>query len=131
MLQKIYRSIFWIGYLAILITAFIPIKGSFNRITLGPESFQIRLDHLLHFAAYFLICIYYLAGQKKDLSLFAANPLTKFILLVLFLAITTELVQLWVPERAFNVFDLVSNVGGVIVGVGVVKTVQRYNGATA
>jgi len=120
LLQKLYRYLFWIGYLAVLITSFIPVKGSLNKITLGPESFRIRLDHLLHFAGYFLICMYYLAGQKKGLSLFTANPLTKFILLLLFLAIVTELVQLWVPERAFNVWDLVSNVAGVVVGVGVV-----------
>ena len=26
--------------------------------------------------------------------------------------------SLWVPERVFNVFDLISNVSGVIVGMG-------------
>jgi len=43
---------------------------------------------------------------------------------VLFLAIITELVQLWVPERAFNVFDLLSNVAGVVAGVGVIRVAQ-------
>jgi len=122
---RIYRYIFWIGYLVVLTTAFIPVKGSLNKIILGPESFRIRLDHLLHFAGYFLICMYYLAGQKKGLSLFTANPLAKFILLLLFLAIVTEMVQLWVPERSFNVFDLVSNVVGVIAGMGVVVGTKR------
>jgi len=125
LLQKLYRYIFWIGYLAVLITAFIPVAGDFSRIEIGPEVFKIRLDFLLHFAAYFLICMYYLAGQKKGLFLFTANPLTKFVLLVLFLAIAAELVQLWVPERAFNVFDLVSNVGGVIAGMGIVVGTKR------
>ncbi|MCJ7448583.1 MAG: VanZ family protein [Bacteroidales bacterium] len=130
-IQRLYRYLFWIGYLGVLITAFIPIKGSFNKITFGPESFRIRLDHLLHFTAYFLICIYYLAGQKRGFLLFSANSLTKFILLLLFLATVTELIQLWVPERAFNVFDLVSNAGGVIVGVGVVGMAQRRRGIMA
>jgi len=47
---------------------------------------------------------------------------------MLVLAIITELVQLWVPERVFNVFDLISNVSGVIVGMGVIRMVQRYDG---
>ncbi len=38
----------------------------------------------------------------------------KFILLILFLAIITELVQLWIPARKFNVFDLLSNVAGLV-----------------
>jgi len=121
--MHIYRYIFWIGYLAVLTTVFIPIKGiSLDEIILGPDAFRIRLDHLLHFAAYFLICMYYLASRKKSLSLFSENPLTKFVLLILILAIVTELVQLWVPERMFNVFDLVSNVTGVVVGVVLVRT---------
>ena len=129
LLQKLYRTIFWVGYLAILITAFIPITGRLNEIEFGPESFHIRLDHLLHLAAYFLICIYYLVGQKKHISLFNLNPFIKFILLVIFLAIITEMIQLWVPERAFNVFDLVSNVAGVGLGVGIIRMAQRRIGA--
>ena len=130
--QRLYRILFWIGYFGVLITTFIPIRRiNFNKITIGPDAFHIRLDHLLHFTAYFLICIYYLAGWKKGLSLFAADPLRKFVLMVLFLATVTELVQLWVPERAFNVFDMLSNVIGVVVGLGVIRMAQRRSGTTA
>jgi VanZ family protein len=124
MLTKVYRTLFWAGYLSVLATTFIPIIGSLNEINIGPESVHIRLDHLLHIAVYFLICIYFLAGIKIKLSLFNKNPLIKFILLVLFLAIITELVQLWVPERAFNVFDLLSNIAGLVAGVGVIRMAQ-------
>jgi VanZ family protein len=129
--QNLYRYIFWTGCFLILITAFLPVPGNLNKIKLGPESFRIRLDHLLHFAVYFMICLYYLAGQMRGFYLFSANSLIKFILLILFLAVVTELVQLWVPKRAFNVFDLVSNVGGIIVGLGVVAMAQRRRGTTA
>lgn len=129
-LLTIYRTIFWIGYIAILVVTLIPIRGiSLNKINLGPEAFQVRLDHLLHFTVYLLICIYYLTGWKKGLLLFTASSLTNFVLLVLFLAIVTELIQLWVPERAFNVFDLVANVAGVGAGLFVIKMVQRYDGS--
>ncbi|HQJ21496.1 MAG TPA: VanZ family protein [Bacteroidales bacterium] len=122
---RLYRFVFWAGYVAVLIVAFIPVAGELNRIKIGPGAFKIRLDFLLHFAAYFLICMYYLAGMKSGLSLFSSNPLKKFVLLLLFLAVITEVVQLWVPQRAFNVFDMVANLTGVAVGAGVVAGRRR------
>jgi VanZ family protein len=127
---QIYRTVFWTGYLAVLIMTIIPLKGvSLNKITIGPDVFRIRLDFLLHFIVYFLICLYYLAGWKNGFTLFTENSLIKFFLLVLFLAIVTELVQLWVPDRAFNIFDLASNIGGVIAGLVIVRLAQRRRGA--
>jgi VanZ family protein len=129
--QGLYRSIFWIGYSAVLITTFIPIAGELNKINIGPDAFHIRLDHLLHLLVYFLICIYYLFGQRRRLVLFNKNNLLKFVLVILFLATITEIFQLWVPERAFNVYDMVSNVAGLAIGVGVIFWAQRRNGVTA
>ncbi len=126
MKQLVYRIIFWLGYLVVLITTFVPIrKISLDKIFLGPEAFSIRLDHLLHFSVYFLICLYYLAGQLKRVSLFSVNPFQKFVILILILAVTTELIQLWVPGRAFNVFDMLSNVIGLVAGAGVIRMAQN------
>lgn len=124
MKHLIYRIIFWLGYLAVLLTTFVPIrKISLDKIFLGPEVFNIRLDHLLHFAAYFLICLYYLVGQLKRIPLFSVNPFPKFVRLILILAVATELIQLWVPDRTFNMFDMLSNVIGLVAGVGVIRMV--------
>lgn len=139
MLAKAYRIIFWAGYLSVLIITFIPVAGELNKTNIGPESFNIRLDHLLHLLVYFLICIYYLFGLRKGFTLFEKDSLLKFVVLILLLATVTEVVQLWVPERAFNVFDVVSNAIGVGLGVFVIKMVQRrivtmaqrHNGMTA
>ncbi|MBN2764475.1 MAG: VanZ family protein [Bacteroidales bacterium] len=125
MFQKIYKFFFCLGYLAILITAFIPVAGSLNRVKVGRGIFEIRLDHLLHIAAYFLICLYYLFGQRKGLMLFKKNSLLKFILLILLLATVSEVVQLWVPGRAFNPADLLANVTGILLGVGVILGMKR------
>jgi VanZ family protein len=120
----IYRIIFWLGYLAVLLTTLVPIREiSLDKIFLGPEVFNIRLDHLLHFAVYFLICLYYLVGQLKRISLFSVNPFPKFVRLILILAVATELIQLWVPDRTFNMFDMLSNVIGLVAGVGVIRMV--------
>lgn len=127
MLARSYRIIFWTGYLAVLTTTFIPVAGELNKINIGPDAFHLRLDHLLHLLVYFLICMYYLFGLRKGLTLFEKKSLLKFVLLILLLATVTEVVQLWVPERAFNVFDMISNVAGIGLGVFVIKMAQRGN----
>jgi VanZ family protein len=118
--QKIYRYIFWIGYFTVLLTTFLPVTGELNKINIGPDAFHIRLDHLLHLIVYFLICMYFLFGLRKGISLFEKYSLLKFVLLILLLATVTEVVQIWVPERAFNLVDLLANLLGVIFGVLVI-----------
>jgi VanZ family protein len=108
----------------VLITAFLPITGGLDKIHLGPESFHLRLDHLLHLTVYFLICMYFLFGQRKGITLFDKNSFLIFLVLILLLATVTEVVQLWVPERTFNVFDLLSNMVGAGIGMGVVRMAQ-------
>jgi hypothetical protein len=121
LIQKLYRYIFWTGYIAILITAFIAIPGDLSKIKLGRGIFEIRLDHLLHFTVYFLIAVYYLIGQWKGLLLFDKSPLWKFTVATLLLATISEVVQLWVPARSFNVMDWVANVAGMLIGLKVIR----------
>jgi VanZ family protein len=118
---RLYRIVFWTGYIAVLIATFLPISFRVDKIRFGPDAFAIRSDHLLHFAVYLLICLFYLLGARRGLKLFDVNPLRKFILLILALAVLTELAQLWVPSRAFNVFDGVANVTGVLAGWAVIR----------
>jgi len=118
---KLYRYLFWTGYIAVLITTFLPINHFVGKISFGPDAFAIRSDYLLHFAVYLLICLFYLLGAKLGLKLFDVNPLRKFIVLILLLATVTELAQLWVPSRAFNVFDVIANITGVLSGWSVIR----------
>jgi VanZ family protein len=129
--DKVYKYTFWVGYFAVLIASFLSIKGGLSKIYIGPVSIHMRLDHLLHLFVYFLICLYFLFGQYKALILFKTNSLLKFTFLITILGTITELVQLWVPERTFNVFDLVSNMAGVIIGLAVIKMMQRRKGTKA
>ena len=126
--QRKYRYIFWIGYLSVLVTTLLPVTGELNKIHIGPEAFYIRLDHLLHLLVYFLICMYYLFGVLKGFSLFEKNSLQRFVVLIFLLAVVTEVVQLWIPERMFNLFDMISNMTGLVIGVGVIEMVKRRKG---
>ncbi len=118
---RLYRYVFWTGYFAVLVATFLPISFRVDKIRLGQEAFAIRTDHLLHFAVYLLICMFYLFGARKGLMLFDFNPLRKFILLVMILATVTEVVQIWVPARSFNIFDWVANAAGILVGWGIIR----------
>jgi VanZ family protein len=126
--QRIFRYLFWTGYFAVLITTFLPVSGELNRINIGPEAFHIRLDHLLHLLVYFLISMYYFFGMMNGIFLFKNYSLLKFVLLILLLATVTEVAQLWVPERTFNVFDLISNLAGVAGGLVVIIMAQKRKG---
>jgi hypothetical protein len=61
--KKLYKLLFWSGYAATLLIAFVPLAWELDKIKIGPGTFKIRLDHLIHLTAYFLICMYFLAGQ--------------------------------------------------------------------
>ena len=121
MAQKLYKLLFWTGYTAVLVASMMNIPGALDEIRLNMLAFELRLDHLLHFLAYFLISMYFMAGQWKGFMLFKTNSLGKFIVVTVALATVTEVVQLWVPVRAFNVLDWVSNISGLMLGVLVIK----------
>jgi VanZ family protein len=125
MLQKLYKIIFWSGYTAVLVTSMINIGWQLDKIKVGLLVFKLGLDHLLHFLVYFLICMYFLAGQQKGLALFRNHQLRKFIVATVTLATFTEVVQLWVPYRTFNVMDWVANVSGIVLGVVIILYYSR------
>jgi hypothetical protein len=58
--------------------------------------------------------------RRSNLSLTSTNPLTWPVTP----STITEVVQLWVPARAFNPLDWLSNVAGVILRVGVKRLLR-------
>jgi len=121
MIQSLFRIVFWLGYTAVLITSGLNFNWHLDQIKVHAITFDLRLDHLLHFGVYFLICLYFLLGKRFGTKLFENRSLPKFLFFVLFLASVTEIIQIWVPERAFNVMDWVANVTGIILGTILIK----------
>ncbi len=97
--------------------AFVTLKVNLHKITLNVISFKFHLDQVLHAAVYFLICMYFLTAECLGMKLFKGNSFLKFMLAVLALATFTEVVQLVVPSRSFNVLDWLANVVGIILGL--------------
>lgn len=118
--EKLYRLTFFLGYVSVLVVTFVPVFGNLSSIEIGPDIFKIRLDFFLHFAVYFVICLYYLVGLKFGYTLFRKNAFPKFLSMLFLLAILTEVVQIWIPLRSFNIFDLLSNIFGIIIGMIVI-----------
>ena len=122
--QKIYRFIFWLGYAMVLAVAFVHLKKDLHGIIINIVSFKFHFDQVLHTVIYLLICLYFTAGQYLGLTLFKENSFIKFILIVLILATVSEAIQLFVPSRAFNFFDWLANVIGIVIGMMVIKSVK-------
>ncbi len=98
-MKTLYRYIFWLGYSAVLIQACIPIGGSLNTHEIGHT---LRLDYFLHFLVFLFISLYFSIGGHFNLYIFETRPITKFYISISALAVFTEVIQLFVPDRAFN-----------------------------
>jgi VanZ family protein len=116
-MQLLYKIIFWAGCVSLLLISFIPVIGNFSKVELGP----LRLDYLLHFSAYLVICLYFIVGRKIGYELFEEHSSFKLAFLLCLLAAVTEFVQIWVPNRTFNLIDWFANMGGAAAGLILVK----------
>lgn len=118
--QKIYRLIFWVGYVLVFAAALIPLNRDLHKFTIGIASFKFHFDQFLHVVVYLMICLYFSVGKNMGLTLFKDNSYNRFLIMVLILATITEVIQLTVPSRSFNVFDWLSNLIGI--GIGLLLT---------
>jgi VanZ family protein len=95
----------------------LPIGGNLSKKKVMDE---IRLDYFLHALVYFAICLYFLFGIIKNTPLFRDRAVIKFLGIIVFLAVVTEVVQLVAPYRSFSWVDLSSDFVGIVLGMGMV-----------
>jgi VanZ family protein len=128
-IKLFYRIIFWSGYGLILLTSLLKIGGNLDKVHINLGAFELRLDHLLHIAVYFVLTMYYTTGQYFGLVLFKKHAMLKFFFLLILLGTITVFVQIWVPYRAFSLADWTSNMAGILVGylTGIVINRLAYN----
>lgn len=70
---------------------------------------SIHSDYLIHVLLFFTLVL-----LVKFLHL--KMKLSNLIFLMLLVAIIAEVIQIYIPQRTFNYFDLISNVFGVLLG---------------
>jgi glycopeptide antibiotics resistance protein len=99
------RYLFWFYVLVIVLLVTLPINsvGELNDITI----IQLRGDYFFH-ALLFIPWVFFMVSMRK--------PFMLWFILGLLLAISSELIQYYLPYRAFNINDLVANSIGIILG---------------
>jgi VanZ family protein len=129
--ERLYRILFYILCLLVLVSAVIKIGGNLDK-KFGIGDLKIRLDHLLHALAYFIFSLYYIVGKYFGLQLFRKRTHIFFFILLFFLGFLAEVLQIWVPYRSFSLMDMLSNLVGIGIGWGVTVLLsgKRYDGMT-
>ncbi|NJO89283.1 MAG: VanZ family protein [Chloroflexia bacterium] len=113
-MKKSYFSVIFLGYL-IFLTIYSIIPSASMSEKYGIAGFELRLDYWLHLGAYFGVAFLFLLWQF--------NTLVDQRILVIGLswlgcelfAYTTELIQLLVPGRTYNIYDFVANTSGIAI----------------
>lgn len=107
-----YGFFIWLLILTILsVTPNIPTQ----EIIIDKKS--IRIDYLLHFASYFILAALFAFWKLPVLNQISVSMFLIFLSVGILFGVLHEFVQKWVPGRAYNPFDIISNVSGMIVCV--------------
>ncbi len=119
MIQFYHKKLFWLS-LFIAWTSFIiymSLRPGANEI-LKKQFFEIRMDYLLHFIAYFALGSLYVLWRGDRNFEIRSIELALLTAAAISFSILMEYFQLLIPGRAFNVVDMVYNTLGVVCGVG-------------
>ena len=106
--------IFWIWIGALFTGALIPGMGVGS---IEIDSFSFRADYLLHALAFFGIVAIFAMARRNEVVIFKRFAWTKLILLCIFLGLTIEVLQHFIPGRTFNPIDMLFNLVGLTVGL--------------
>lgn len=106
--------LFWLWILALFVGAQIPGMG-ISHAEIGRFSF--RADYLLHVIAFFGIVSIFALARRHDILIFKEYGWLKLIALCIGLGVSIELIQYFIPGRAFNQYDLLSNLVGFTAGL--------------
>jgi hypothetical protein len=121
--ERLYRILFYLICTLVLFSAVIKIGVVLDTTRIGFGNLKIRLDHLLHAQAYFVLSLYYLAGGWFGLKLFDKHRFPLFFFILFSVGLLAEILQIWVPYRSFSLMDMLSNLVGI--GGGYVITLFR------
>jgi VanZ family protein len=111
--RKIIFGIIFSGWLVILILLSLwPMANNIFRQNIS----EFRWDYLEHFLFYFVLGFLYILWRiDKNLNI----PVPEFILFLVagfIFSWLTEYLQVYIPGRACNLYDMISNMAGIISG---------------
>ena len=88
-----------------------------------------QIDKLYHIGAYGLLSfiLYFFLLVQNKLQIFKKYPVTFTIFFATLFGILNELHQLFIPTRTFNKYDLLANLIGIVISVGIIKLLALFN----
>lgn len=96
------KILFWITFITTLVFSLLP--GS------GVESIS-GLDKVLHFTAFFVLTTSLGFGYRPK------NPYFSMVLMLIIFGVAIELVQQFIPNRIFSMYDFAADLLGVVLGM--------------
>ena len=119
-IQLFHKKVIWLSLFIIwtLFIIYMSVRPSANEI-LKKHLFEMRMDYLMHFFAYFVFGSLYVLWRANRQFKIKSIELAILIATAISFSILIEYIQLFIPTRAFNVVDMFYNFIGVIGGVGV------------
>ena len=120
MIQLYHKKVIWLSLCIAwtLLIIYMSVRPSPSEV-LQKHFFEIRMDYLLHFLAYFVFGSLYVLWRGNRNFQIRSTELAILIATAISFSILLEYIQLLIPGRAFNVVDMAYNVIGVICGVGI------------
>ena len=113
------KALFWSWILVLLFLNVIPIGNEANKAMKG-NVFLFRLDYLVHTVFFLMFAWIYLVSRLAHRPIFDINGKLKVIIVSLCASVLFELVQMIIPYRAFNPYDMIANLAGSIIGAGII-----------
>lgn len=112
--KLIFAFLFWGWLVFIIFVSLIPgIPDTTVKVKSGLE---IRTDFFIHVAAYFILALlfyyWYIFSNWAKKNFIIGG----FLLIGLLFAYLSEIAQMYIPGRSFNIYDFISNGSGIITG---------------
>ena len=123
--KRILRILFFLYCIALILLAILPINGESSALN-DTYIVNIRLDYFVHMLSFlpFLPFALYVLSETFHIK-GIAQKIFVFIIIGILFAITTEVIQLYLPYRTFNINDLIANTLGIILGLPIILLIKR------
>ncbi|CAN5293428.1 hypothetical protein BH23BAC1_BH23BAC1_29260 [soil metagenome] len=78
-----------------------------------------HLDKVVHFTGFGILAFLMMRGFKKQNSIewLKKKPVLSSLILAVSFGIIIEIIQLYIPERSFDLLDIFANTAGIFVGL--------------
>jgi hypothetical protein len=116
-MKKLFTLGFWMYAVMIILIAVLPVNKiqPVKKSGLGPLAFNP--DYFLHACMFLVFYLIFFAGEWFRTPVFERHARRNLFLVTCSLAVFVEAVQFIIPNRAFYLLDMASNLVGVAIGM--------------